>query len=44
LEAAIREGRKLTPMHGWDTILTDQEIYDLVAYIRREVPQIQPKS
>jgi mono/diheme cytochrome c family protein len=31
LESAIREGRKLTPMHGWGIVLTDQEIYDLVA-------------
>ena len=43
LEAAIREGRKNTPMHAWDTVLTDQEIKDLVAYILREVPQIGVK-
>ena len=43
LEAAIRQGRKLTPMHGWGTLLSDQEIYDLVAYIRSEIPQIEMK-
>ncbi len=43
LEEAIRQGRKLTPMHEWGTILTDQEIHDLVAYILREVPQIEVK-
>jgi len=43
LEAAIREGRKNTPMHAWGTVLTDQDIYDLVAYILREVPQIGVK-
>ena len=43
LEAAIRQGRRDTPMHAWDTVLTDQEIYDLVAYIHREVPHIEVK-
>ena len=43
LEATIRQGRRDTPMHAWGTVLTDQEIYDLVAYIRREVPQIDVK-
>jgi len=43
LEEAIRQGRKLTPMHAWDTVLTDQQIYDLVAYIRSAVPQIEVK-
>jgi mono/diheme cytochrome c family protein len=41
LERVIREGRKDTPMHAWGAVLTDQEIYDLVAYIHREVPQIE---
>jgi mono/diheme cytochrome c family protein len=43
LEAAIRQGRRDTPMHAWGTLLRDQDIYDLVAYIRREVPQIEVK-
>ena len=43
LEETIRQGRKLTPMHAWGTVLTDQEISDLVAYILREVPQIEVK-
>ena len=43
LEKAIREGRKDTPMHTWGAVLTDQEIYHLVAYIRREIPQIEVK-
>jgi len=43
LEEAIRQGRKLTPMHAWDTVLTDQQIYDLVAYIRSAVPRIEVK-
>ena len=43
LEKAIREGRKDTTMHTWDTVLNDQQIYDLVAYIRSEIPQVVPK-
>ena len=43
LEKAIREGRKDTPMHAWGAVVTDQGIYDLVAYLRREIPQIEEK-
>lgn len=43
LEKAIREGRRDTPMHSWGTVFADQDIYDLVAYIRRQVPQIEVK-
>jgi mono/diheme cytochrome c family protein len=43
LEDTIRQGRTLTPMHAWGTVLTDQDISDLVAFIRREVPQIEMK-
>ena len=43
VEKVIREGRKDTPMHGWSAVFTDQDIYDLVAYIRREIPQIEVK-
>ena len=38
LEVTIRQGRKLTAMHEWDSLLSDQEIYDLIAYIRSVVP------
>ena len=41
LEEAIRQGQNLTPMHAWDPVLTDQEVYDLVAYIRSEVPPVE---
>ena len=43
LEEAIRQGRMLTPMHAWDTVLTDQQVYDLVAYIRYSIPRIEGK-
>jgi mono/diheme cytochrome c family protein len=38
LEVTIRQGRKLTAMHEWDNLLSDQQIYDLIAYIRSAVP------
>lgn len=41
LEVTIRQGRKLTAMHEWDTLLSDQEIYDLIAYIRSAVPHLE---
>jgi mono/diheme cytochrome c family protein len=41
LEVTIRQGRKLTAMHEWDTLLSDQQIYDLIAYIRSAVPQVE---
>ena|SRR5690349_12951534 len=44
LEKVIREGRRDTPMHAWGAAFTDQDVYDLVAYIRREIPQIEMKS
>jgi mono/diheme cytochrome c family protein len=43
LEVTIRRGRKLTAMHEWDPVFTDQQVYDLVAYIRSAVPQLQVK-
>ena len=43
LEEALRQGRNFTPMHAWDPVLTDQEVYDLVAYIRSEVPPLEVK-
>src|SRR5262245_4817620 len=43
LENAIRDSRRHTPRHTWGIVLTDQEIYDLVAYIRTEIPQIEGK-
>jgi cytochrome c oxidase cbb3-type subunit 3 len=41
LEVTIRQGRKLTSMHEWDTLLTDQQVYDLIAYIRSAVPHLE---
>jgi mono/diheme cytochrome c family protein len=41
LEKAIRDSRRHTPRHTWGIVLTDQEIYDLVAYIRSKIPQIE---
>jgi mono/diheme cytochrome c family protein len=43
LEVTIRRGRKLTAMHEWDSLLTDQQVYDLIAYIRSAVPHLEVK-
>ena len=41
LEVTIRRGRALTPMHEWDSLLNDQQIADLIAYIRSAVPHLE---
>jgi mono/diheme cytochrome c family protein len=43
LEETIRRGRKMTAMHEWDSRFNDQQVYDLVAYIRSAVPQLKVK-
>ena len=44
LEVTIRRGKQLTSMHEWDTSLTDQQVYDLIAYIRSAVPHLEMKA
>jgi len=41
LEVTIRRGRKATAMHEWDSLLTDQQVTDLIAYIRSAVPHLE---
>ena len=41
LEVTIRRGQKLTEMHEWDTLFNDQQVYDLIAYIRSAVPHLE---
>jgi mono/diheme cytochrome c family protein len=43
LEVAIRRGRKLTAMHEWDSLFTDRQVDDLIAYIRTAVPRLETK-
>ncbi|MBU6432444.1 MAG: cytochrome c [Nitrospirae bacterium] len=43
LEVTIRRGRKSTAMHEWDSLLTDQQVSDLIAYIRNAVPHLEVK-
>jgi len=43
LEVTIRRGKQLTTMHEWDTKLADQQVYDLIAYIRSAVPHLEVK-
>lgn len=43
LEVTIRRGRKVTAMHEWDSLFTDQQVSDLIAYIRSAVPHLEVK-
>lgn len=43
LEVTIRRGRKLTAMHEWDSLLTNQQVSDLITYIRSAVPHLEVK-
>ena len=43
LEVTIRRGKASTAMHEWDTALTDEDVSDLVAYIRSAVPHLEVK-
>lgn len=41
LDVTIRRGRKLTAMHEGDSLLTDQQVSDLITYIRSAVPHLE---
>lgn len=43
MEVTIRRGKQLTAMHEWDTSVTDQQVYDLIAYLRSAVPHLEVK-
>jgi len=38
LYLAIKQGVLFSPMHGWADRLSDQEIWDVLSYIRRLAP------
>lgn len=42
LRLTIQRGRMFTAMHQWDDILTDEQIRDVVSYIRSVVPHEKP--
>ena len=43
LEHTIKQGRRFLGMHNWSDTLTDEEVRDLVAYIRHAAPQVEVK-
>jgi mono/diheme cytochrome c family protein len=40
MEIVIKQGQTFTDMHSWDDRLTDQQIRDVIAYIRTYAPHI----
>jgi mono/diheme cytochrome c family protein len=43
IEQTIKQGNRLLGMHNWSDTLTDDEVRDLVAYIRRAAPHVEVK-
>ena len=43
LERTIKEGRRFLGMHNWSDTLTDEDVRDLVAYIRHAAPEVEVK-
>jgi mono/diheme cytochrome c family protein len=42
-EKTIKQGKKFLGMHNWEDILTDEQVRDLIAYIRSAAPHAQVK-
>jgi len=42
-EKTIKEGKKFLGMHSWEDTLTDEQIRDLIAYIRSAAPHVKVK-
>ena len=38
LETTIKEGKRFLGMHNWSDTMTDEDVRDLVAYIRHAAP------
>ena len=43
LEKTIKEGKRFLGMHNWEDTLTDEQIRDLITYIRSAAPQVEVK-
>ncbi len=39
----IKQGKQFLGMHKWEDTLADEEIRDLIAYIRSAAPQVKVK-
>jgi mono/diheme cytochrome c family protein len=46
LEKTIKEGKKFLGMHNWEDTLSDEQVRDLIAYIRSAAPPVKanPRS
>jgi mono/diheme cytochrome c family protein len=42
-EKTIKQGKKFLGMHSWKDTLTDEQVRDLIAYIRSAAPQVGAK-
>jgi mono/diheme cytochrome c family protein len=43
LQKTIKEGRRFLGMHNWEDTFNDEQIRDLIAYIRSAAPQVKVK-
>ena len=43
LANTIKEGRRFLGMHNWGDTLTDEQVQDLIVYIRSAAPQVRAK-
>ena len=42
-EKTIKQGKQFLGMHNWADTLTDEQVHDLIAYIRSAAPQVKGK-
>ena len=43
LEKTIKQGKRFLGMHNWEDTLTDEQVHDLIAYIRSAAPHVKVK-
>jgi mono/diheme cytochrome c family protein len=41
LEQTIKQGKRFLGMHNWEDTLTDEQVRDLIAYIRSTAPRVE---
>ena len=43
LEKTIKQGKRFLGMHHWEDTLTEEQVHDLIAYIRSAAPHVEVK-
>ena len=43
LEKTIKQGKRFLGMHNWEDTLTEEQVHDLIAYIRSAAPHVKVK-